>query len=566
MLVNMKITTFTFLLLCLFCLTGRAAANRHFFRPNSHPSISEFLNPDGTINLYTGFSGSLNITGFSVQLDPEKGIVASPAADQEAMTTGTWWPVGAGLSTGSNHNCYAIAISGNNLYAGGFFTAAGGTPVNNIAKWDGNTWSALGTGLNASCRALAILGSDLYAAGQFITAGGIPAGLIAKWDGNTWSAVHTGLSGGTFCYALAVSGSTLYAGGNFTSAGGVPASRVAKWDGSNWSALGNGLSGGNNVCNALAVSETGDLYAGGNFTLAGTVSANHIAKWNGTAWSALGTGFNTYCQAISISGTDVYAGGNFDMAGGVSVNKIAKWDGSNWSALGTGLTGSFMPQPYCYTMVISGTDLYIGGGFNAASGVAANRIARWDAAAPLPVELTDFSGRIRDESVQLNWQTASETNNKGFDVERSADGWDWTRLGFVPALGEGNGLANYNFTDAYPLTGQNYYRLKQWDHGGQYEYSTVIGLNITGTEKQTGPFYPNPAHAGLVTLDYFAEKEGELTVTVFDASGRLIIRQNQSLDENHNLLQFDFSELTTGTYSILLNDGTNRTYRTLSIQ
>ncbi len=164
-------------------------------------------------------------------------------------------------------------MSGSNVYAGGFFTTAGGIAANSIAKWDGSSWSALGSGMNYNgvC-ALAVSGSNVYAGGYFDIAGGSPANSIAKWNGSSWSALGSGMDG--LVAALAVAGSNLYAGGQFTTAGGSAANNIAKWDGSSWSALGSGM---NNTVLALAVSGS-DLYAGGNFATVGGKVSPYIAR------------------------------------------------------------------------------------------------------------------------------------------------------------------------------------------------------------------------------------------------------------------------------------------------
>ena len=231
------------------------------------------------------------------------------------------------------------------------FTTAGGVTVNGIAKWDGRAWSALGSGMGRSdgygpeVFALAVSETNLYAGGWFTIAGGTSAINIAKWNGSAWSALGSGINVSGGVHALAVVRTNLYAGGYFTAAGGVSANDIAKWDGSAWSALGSGLSG---VVApwvyALAVSGT-DLYAGGRFTNAGGVSVNYIAKWDGSAWSALGSGLGASgpnvqpsVSALAVSGTNLYAGGLFTSAGGVPANDIAKRDGSAWSALGSGVS------------------------------------------------------------------------------------------------------------------------------------------------------------------------------------------------------------------------------------
>jgi hypothetical protein len=131
-------------------------------------------------------------------------------------------------------------------------------------------WVSLGSVMGSpylAVHALAVSGNDLYAGGQFTTAGGVPANNIAKWNGSRWSALGSGID--LYVYALAVSGTNLYAGGWFTTAGGVPANRIAKWDGSAWSALGSGI-GLEGYVAALAADGAGHLFVGENFWLAGT--------------------------------------------------------------------------------------------------------------------------------------------------------------------------------------------------------------------------------------------------------------------------------------------------------
>src|SRR2546426_11611064 len=88
--------------------------------------------------------------------------------------------VGAGSRSGMNSTVYALTLSGTDLYAGGLFMTADGSPANRIAKWDGSSWSALGSGMNNAVQALAVSGSELYVGGFFTTAGVSPANLIAK--------------------------------------------------------------------------------------------------------------------------------------------------------------------------------------------------------------------------------------------------------------------------------------------------------------------------------------------------------------------------------------------------
>jgi hypothetical protein len=276
----------------------------------------------------------------------------------------------------------AVVVDGSgNVYIGGDFTIAGEGFANHIAKWNGNSWSALGSGMNGTVYALALSGSDLYAGGEFTTAtnsGGtaVTVNRIAKWDGSNWSALGLGISGNV--YALAVSGNPflLAAGGSFlwvTNSGGitVTTASLAVWDGTHWFSLGSGGVGGvGGTVWALAVMG-GNLYAGGDFIAAGSTVVNHIAKWTGTGWEALGSGTDSTVYALAVSGSDLYAGGAFT----IPANYVAKWTGSSWSGLGLGLSGF---KPVVYALAVSGSDLFAGGGFFTADLSAAECIAKWN--------------------------------------------------------------------------------------------------------------------------------------------------------------------------------------------
>jgi hypothetical protein len=290
----------------------------------------------------------------------------SPATYIALWNGSSWSAMGGGLST----NVYALAASSNTVYAGGAFTNACGAAVNYVAQWNGSSWMPLGLGIGnpvyAAVNSLAVSGNTLYAGGTFTTAGGIAATNIAQWNGSNWSSVGSGLEG-NFVSALAVSGNTLYAGGWFTNAGGVAVNNIAAWNGSSWAPLG---SGGGVYVYALAVSGN-TLYAAG-YLLASRGGSQYIEQWNGSAWSALGSGVNSFVYALAVSGNALYAGGTFTTAGGIAATHIAQWNGSAWSALGSGVNG------FVYALAVSGNALYAGGWFTNAGGIPANYIARWD--------------------------------------------------------------------------------------------------------------------------------------------------------------------------------------------
>jgi hypothetical protein len=252
---------------------------------------------------------------------------------------------------------YALAWDGSNLYAGGFFSTAGGISAPNIAKWDGNSWSNIGGGIGGEVHALTWDGSNLYAGGY--------GNKVAKWDGNVWSDIGSGLDGAV--YALVWDGIHLYAGGDFTLAGDTSSNNIARWDGSVWSGLGSGLDG---PVYAL-VWDGIHLYAGGDFTLAGGTRSNNIARWDGNDWTALGSGTDDIVRTLARYGSHIYVGGDFTFAGGISSNYIARWDGNNWTALGNGTDDSVR------TLVWDGSGLYVGGDFKVAGFRPSHKIGRW---------------------------------------------------------------------------------------------------------------------------------------------------------------------------------------------
>jgi len=285
---------------------------------------------------------------------------------------------------------------GPKLYAGGdfVFPSSGKWAAYYVAKWDGVSWTALGFGVDAPVTALAVFddgtGDALYAGGAFRTADGSAANRIAKWNGTSWLPLGAGFNDHVFDLIVFDDGSgpALFAGGNFTTADEVPVDLIAKWDGASWSALGSGLNRSGidyPYVGPLAVFDDGKgpaLYAGGLFNSAQGDSRQYIAKWDGLTWSPLGIGLNgpVYSMkpfAEATSTPVLYVGGAFTTAGSFAANRIAKWDGSAWLPLGAGVGGGIVRALMGFDDGV-GHALYVGGSFTFAGGLPANRIAKWD--------------------------------------------------------------------------------------------------------------------------------------------------------------------------------------------
>lgn len=326
----------------------------------------------------------------------------------------TWSPLGSGIS-GPYPVINTLIVYNNELIAGGQFTSAGGVSANNIAKWNGTSWSPLGSGTNTPVLALTIYNNDLIAGGNFTLAGGIAASYVTKWNGTNWAPLGSGTSSPV--YALKVYNNDLIVGGTFIGAGGAGAKYVAKWNGTSWSPLGSGVEGSPSYPNPSVLSFEifhYSLIAGGCFQSAGGLYANHIAGWNGSNWTSLGggpgpsiscqvvyntllyaggqfltigrgtggtwttfaSGLNGYTKSLLVINNDLYAAGAFTTIAGVSADRVARWNGTNWSPLGSGISGGL--APFVNAMTVFNNGLIVGGDFTTAGGVSANYIARWE--------------------------------------------------------------------------------------------------------------------------------------------------------------------------------------------
>jgi Leucine-rich repeat (LRR) protein len=134
----------------------------------------------------------------------------------------------------------------------------------------------------------------------------------------------------------------------------------------------------------------------------------------------------------------------------------------------------------------------------------------------LPVTLISFEGKHEDGQNKVVWKTTSETTNKGFEIERSADARNFEKIGFVDGSGDTKESQFYHFTDLNPLA-TSYYRLKQVDYDGKFEYSKVI--MIKGSEA-VFKIYPNPSKDELIVSGI----EGEQDLYIVNDAGRIILQ------------------------------------------
>ena len=178
---------------------------------------------------------------------------------------------------------------------------------------------------------------------------------------------------------------------------------------------------------------------------------------------------------------------------------------------------------------------------------------------PTPVELTFFQAKTFNYNVKLNWQTASEKNNKGFEIERSVDAKTWENIGAIKGHGESNIIVDYTFEDKRPLSILTYYRLKQVDFDGKASYSKVVNVDFN---KKKGEFsiFPNPMNSKTATINVDEDLLDGVLI-VINSIGLMVKKENI----NSKILTLDLSNLSNGMYVFMVQKAQNKSLRKVII-
>jgi hypothetical protein len=179
----------------------------------------------------------------------------------------------------------------------------------------------------------------------------------------------------------------------------------------------------------------------------------------------------------------------------------------------------------------------------------ANYIINWGSGIPLSIKLGAFTAINEGSNAKLSWMTYTEDNNKGFAIERSIDSRNWKQIGFVATAADGGNSSEeltYDFLDRAPVSGDNFYRLKQTDIDNKFTYSEV--RTIAFGHNNTISIYPNPA-ADLVNVK-IADWSKVATVSITDINGKVVLQVTDASKGIH------LNSITNGTY-ILQVEQTN---------
>ncbi|HTA84167.1 MAG TPA: T9SS type A sorting domain-containing protein, partial [Bacteroidia bacterium] len=413
---------------------------------------------------------------------------------------------------------YALNIDqSGNIWVGGQFTTAGSINANNIAEWiptgtGTGTWYGLGSGTTTTTQ-----------------------GVLTEAYGNA-SGYYQQFSEAPGVFSIVSNGSTIYVGGDFASVNGT-----------------------------------------------GTSVAYNLAQWTvsgaGTGtWSYVGTASNHQgVQGPSFDGAEVnalyysspflYIGGDFQDVNNsaLEVNNAAMWSGATFAEMPTGSTPGFDPAFFtAYAIAgLAGVGpndagvLYMGG-YNTpnpytASMTEVNSIVQWgDPDVILPIKILTFNAQYNPDGnvVNLNWETATEVNNKEFTIEKTLDGTNWAFVANIKGSGTSSIPISYTSIDEQPYSGTSYYRLKQTDYDGNFTYSELRPVTI-GIQQNKVEVIPNPAR-NYTNIIFGTSEPGDAVLALYDCTGRLIYSRQIITVKGVNSAELEISNYTNGVYFVTL--------------
>ncbi|MEO7308825.1 MAG: T9SS type A sorting domain-containing protein [Chitinophagaceae bacterium] len=263
-----------------------------------------------------------------------------------------------------------------------------------------------------------------------------------------------------------------------------------------------------------------------------------------------------------------------------SITKSGYWDISttdlvggvyNASFTGNGFGGIANPAQLRVVKRINAASPWTLQGTHAAgSGVTARRnglngfsqftIASNGVQNSLPVSLLYIRGKKQNAVNTIYWATVTETNNSGFELQRSADGIRFDKVTFIGSLaasGNSQALLTYQFSDAKGFKGTTYYRIQQVDKDGRTTLSNTILIKDQAPVLDISGLFPNPAVNTLMLYASVATNE-TATLTITDMNGKIILQQNAKLNSGDNLVNLDVSTFPKGAYLIKLTGQNNQ--------
>lgn len=529
--------------------------------------------------LITSFLSAQSIPYLDYYPDGNTPIIQQQNANVDVMTTLTWTDMAPSTHAVSRSCCVYITIGGSDfIYQ---FGGGSGAQYTTVAKYDvtANTWTT--TGLAAipvamsSASAVAI-GSKIYLFGGESAAG---LGKTYMYDpvANTWTAKANMLTAVTDATVLKFNDQYVYLiGGGDGLFGTVVRNSVQLYDVTTdtytactnlpaaTSMMGGGLLGNTIIVGSGWNGTTGTavMYKGVIGTPMTSITWTTIAAYPGTGTTRMASGpivlNNSYPTAAGVFFTGGAIAGS-TVTGNTYFYNICS---NAWETL----TPALAPVRSNMKLAFNGFNIaYVVAGYTGTAGIGNVSKATFAAIAGncyslVPVELISFEASTNGNSISLNWKTATEINNKGFEVQRKM-GDEFKAVAFLDGHGTTTQTQTYSFNDNDLAVGSYSYRLKQMDYNGAYEYSEVVNVEINAPAVfALDQNYPNPFNPST-KINFSLAADSKVNLTVYNLLGQAVaVIAEGLLTAGSYSYNFDASKLSTGVYFYQLDaQGTNGT-------
>lgn len=312
--------------------------------------------------------------------------------------------------------------------------------------------------------------------------------------------------------------------------------------------------------------DDGALMTAAGVLCTGGTEPDHLDIWLNGNINPSGSGCPTPAgtRVISSAAPTMSAGVLYNIENGLNHILRVSWAAGSPGTLtakllNTALTYTFATVSYAFDpMTVFGTNTpYFG--FTASTGGLNNTQSFCEPLALLPIELLYLSATCEQNDVQIKWSTATELNNKEFELERSKDGIHYSTIAVLPGHGTSSTQHDYFFKDVDANNFTYYYRLKQIDYNGKTEYFNAVTDNTCQTKNSEISIYPNPAN-DVVTIKL--ENRGQTKIEIFNDCGQIVF-DSEFADKNE--LEITTSDLAVGVYAVRVSNQYKTVVKKLSV-
>ena len=506
-------------------------------------------------------------------------------------SSGSWSQLGSDIDgeTAGDRSGSSTAISdnGTRVAIGARLNDGGGSNFGHVRvyEYSSGSWSQLGSDIDGeaindySGESVSLSGDGSIVAISALTndGNGTDAGHVRvyQYSSGSWSQLGSDIDGeaaydksGT-AVSLSNNGTVVaigayYNDGNGSSSGHV---RVYEYSSGSWSQLGSDIDGeaaNDQSGKSVSLSSDGTKVAIGAIRNDGNGNdAGHVRvyQYSSGSWSQLGSDIDGeaagdyFGAAVSLSddGTILAVGAIYNDGTGTNAGqaRIYKYSGSSWSQLGADIDGEAAGDFFGTAVSVSGdgTKLAVGANRNGGNGTYAGSVRTYNISAALPVDLTYFDARVIDDHrASLQWATASEINNSHFEIERSYDGRAFETVGEVAGNGNSQHQITYRYLDETisPTENNVFYRLKQVDFDGAFEYSDirVVRFDALGNHLNLVA-YPNPITDDLTLMVGLSQGEN-YNIQAVDMQGTRVFEENYTF--TNGIHRINTAQWASGMY------------------